>query len=178
MSLYQEQTTKTAAQYAAERRERLKRLGAPPAFNIFTPRPAPTYIPIVPNPEPQPAPRPLYFQDRQYERSWMIAVCGTADVLETNLSVRMIQDAVCDRFGVTYCDLISQRRTAPIVLPRHISMHLCRRFTTRSHPQIGNLHGGRDHTVSMFAYRKIAALLETDPTIAEHVNALREALHV
>lgn len=159
--LYAPQTTPVLAALAAARKERQKRIGAPPPFNIFRPKP-----------------RPAYVQDARYERAWMIAICGGADVLDRNLSVRTIQDAVCDRFGVSYRDLISSRRTASLVLPRHISMHLCRRFTTRSHPDIGRFHGNRDHTVSMFADRKIAALIKTDADIAEHVEAIRGALHV
>ena len=176
--LYAPQTTPVLAALTAARKERQKRIGAPPTFNIFRPKPKPTYVPLVVTPEPPPAPRPAYVQDARYERAWMIAICGGADVLDRNLSVRTIQDAVCDRFGVSYRDLISSRRTASLVLPRHISMHLCRRFTTRSHPDIGRFHGNRDHTVSMFADRKIAALIKTDADIAEHVEAIRGALHV
>lgn len=177
--LYAPQTTPALAAMTAARKEREKRFGAPPRYNIAKPKPAPAPLPPrVPIVEPPKQERPRYTMDRRYERSWMIAICGTADLLDTSLSVRMIQDAVCDRFGVDLSDLVSQRRTAALVLPRHISMHLCKRFTTRSHPQIGRLHGDRDHTVSLFAYRKIAALIETDAAIAEHVNALRDVLHV
>ena len=177
--LYAPQTTPALAAMTAARKEREKRFGAPPRYNIAKPKPAPAPLPpraaIV---EPAKIARPLYRIDRRYERAWMIAICGGADVLDRNLSVRTIQDAVCDRFGVSYRDLISSRRTASLVLPRHISMHLCRRFTTRSHPDIGRFHGNRDHTVSMFADRKIAALIKTDADIAEHVEAIRGALHV
>ncbi len=177
--LYAPQTTPALAAMTAARKEREKRFGAPPRYNIAKPKPAPAPLPpraaIV---EPAKIARPLYRIDRRYERSWMIAICGTAELLDSNLSIRMIQDAVCEHYGISYTDLISARRTAALVLPRHVSMYLCKTHTPRSYPEISRRHGGRDHTVALYACTKIAQAQAADAALAEAIRSIREALHV
>ena len=176
--LYAPQTTPVLAALAAARKERQKRIGAPAPYNITRPKPKPTYAPTVVAPETPPAPRPLYRPDRRYERSWMIAICGTDALMDASIPVRTIQEAVSDHYGVTVMDIVSARRLAKIVRPRHVSMYLCNKLTARSYPQIGMMHGGRDHTVAMFAVKKIKALLERDPELVASVKTIMETLHV
>lgn len=176
MSMQEEWIVKSPSDRAAETRARRARLGAPPAFNMFRPKPE-----IAPLPKPEPAPKPprsLYRPDRRYERSWMIAICGTDALLDVSIPVRTIQEAVSDHYGVTVMDIVSARRLAKIVRPRHVSMYLCNKLTARSYPQIGMMHGGRDHTVAMFAVKKIKALLERDPELVASVKTIMETLHV
>lgn len=177
MSMQEEWVVKSPSDRAAETRARRARLGAPPAFNVYVPRKPKPILPPKTEPTPKP-PRSLYRPDRRYERSWMIAICGTAELLDSNLSIRMIQDAVCEHYGISYTDLISARRTAALVLPRHVSMYLCKTHTPRSYPEISRRHGGRDHTVALYACTKIAQAQAADAALAEAIRSIREALHV
>lgn len=177
--LYAPQTTPVLAALAAARKERQKRIGTPAPYNIVRPKPAPAPLPpraaIV---EPAKIARPLYRIDRRYERAWMIAICGTDALMDASIPIRAIQEAVSDHYGVTVMDIVSARRLAKIVRPRHVSMYLCNKLTARSYPQIGMMHGGRDHTVAMFAVKKIKALLERDPELVASVKTIMETLHV
>lgn len=62
---------------------------------------------------------------------------------------------VCRRFpGVTRSDILSERRTKDIVLPRQIAIFLARTITLKSMPAIGRAFK-RDHTTILYGYRKI-----------------------
>lgn len=71
-----------------------------------------------------------------------------------------IQRRVVALSRVPMIDLCSNRRTANIVLPRQIAMWFCKRFTTRSLPEIGRRFGGRDHTTVLHAVRKVEAIYQ------------------
>ncbi len=86
--------------------------------------------------------------------------------------VRKIQVLVCVYFGVAVDDVLSERRTANVVLPRQIAMYLTKALTLRSLPEIGRRFGGRDHTTVLHAVRKIEALRQSDERIAAYITAL------
>jgi hypothetical protein len=74
-------------------------------------------------------------------------------------SVFEIQIAVCRAFNVSRGDLLSDRKNAPIVLPRQIAMALSRRLTLQSLPRIGRQFGGRDHTTILHAVQKMQPIM-------------------
>ena len=65
---------------------------------------------------------------------------------------------VAEKFSVTVIDMLSARRTANIVIPRHYAMWRCRKETYMSLPAIGRLFR-RDHTVALYACEKIEKLI-------------------
>ena len=65
---------------------------------------------------------------------------------------------VAEKFQVSLIDLLSARRTANIVIPRHYAMWRCRKETFMSLPAIGRLFR-RDHTVAFYAVEKIEKLI-------------------
>lgn len=75
------------------------------------------------------------------------------------ITIKGIIDVTAKFFGVRTIDLISQRRTANLVLPRHIAMFLAKKLTPYSLPIIGRRFGGRDHTTVMHAVSKIATMM-------------------
>ena len=104
------------------------------------------------------------------------APIGPMMVVE-NITIRKIQDAVCAFYGVKRLDMVSQRRTAKVVRPRHIAVYLAREMTVRTLPEIGRAFGGRDHTTIMHAVAKITALIESfDAATIEAITATRAAL--
>jgi|SRR6185312_4203052 len=107
-------------------------------------------------------------------RDWIFVASG-GDATVPN-ATKSIQLAVCREFKINRNGLLSIRRTADLILPRHISMWLCKHFTHRSLPEIGRLHGGRDHTTVLYAVRKIDDLLAQNDQLAARIQNLRAQL--
>jgi hypothetical protein len=87
-----------------------------------------------------------------------------------------IQNAVARHYGTTRMELISGRRTAAVIRPRHVAMYLAKTLTSRSFPHIGRRFGNRDHTTIMHAAHKIGELIKTVPELAADVAAICRAL--
>lgn len=128
---------------------------------LYAVRPEPE--PVV---EPEPAPAPVV-PVRDPVRDWINLASPTAT--KPGATSRIIA-LVSDAFSVTRLDLISERRTAKVVLPRQVCFYLMRHCTTLSFPEIGRRMGGRDHTTALHGARKIAGLLETQPHLRVLVN--------
>jgi chromosomal replication initiator protein len=75
-------------------------------------------------------------------------------------------------FGLSSEDLIGTSRSRVVVTARHIAMFLCRELTDMSLPKIGQVFGGRDHTVVINADRKIRSLMAERRTIYTQVTEL------
>jgi hypothetical protein len=77
---------------------------------------------------------------------------------------------------VSIKDILSSRRQADIIRPRHVAMYLAKMLTPRSMAEIGSRFGGRDHTTIMHAVKKIEAQCETDDELFAAVDRLRRRL--
>lgn len=151
-----------AQQLHAERKARLIRLGADPKSR-FVERPAPVE-PTAPI-EVEPAPkRPTSMQ------KWLDKFEPLPE--PTYPTIQRIKQCVCDHFKVSIVDMDSARRTADIVMPRHIGIYLARKLTPRSFPDITRKFGRRDHTTGIFAAQKIERLLKTDANLAATIEAI------
>lgn len=87
-----------------------------------------------------------------------------------------IQTMVCAVYGLTLNQLLADRRTKDIVLPRQIAIYLCKELTAHSLPQIGRKFGGKDHTTILHAVRRIRSQIESDSKLADIVSSLRADL--
>lgn len=90
--------------------------------------------------------------------------------------IREIITEVCRRYSIEKTALLSPSRKAPIVLPRQISMYLCRTVALRSFHEIGRRHGDRDHTTAHQAVGKITKLVETYPHLAAEIADIKKSL--
>jgi len=88
------------------------------------------------------------------------------------VSIKSIQEAVCDRFGLSSAELCGDKRSQNIVYPRQVAMYLSRELTDSSLPKIGKEFGGRDHTTVIHATSKIARLIREDPSVYTLVQEL------
>jgi hypothetical protein len=86
--------------------------------------------------------------------------------------IRHIQLAVAKHYKVKLSDMVSGRRTADLILPRHVAIYLAKELTAKSLPQIGIKFGHRDHTTILFAVRKIAKLVKVFPELAFAIDAI------
>jgi chromosomal replication initiator protein len=88
------------------------------------------------------------------------------------VTIKGIQEAVSERFGLSIGELCSERRSQNIVFPRQVAMYLSRELTDSSLPKIGKEFGGRDHTTVIHATSKIAHKIREDRTVYNLVQEL------
>ena len=88
------------------------------------------------------------------------------------VSIKAIQEAVSERFGLSLAELCGDKRSQNIVYPRQVAMYLSRELTDSSLPKIGKEFGGRDHTTVIHATSKIARLIREDPSVYNLVQEL------
>src|SRR5512143_2552557 len=74
--------------------------------------------------------------------------------------IEQIIDRVCAVFRCNKQDVVSERRTHDIMIPRHVCMALAKRLTRNSLPQIGLKIGRRDHTTILSAVRKMKPIID------------------
>lgn len=115
---------------------------------------------------------------REAKRAEMAKV-AEEEVAETDghvPSVLEIKRAVCSHFCVSHMDMMSRRRSAEIVTPRHIAMFLAKQMTLQSLPQIARAFG-RDHTTVLHGVRHIGDRIAAgDERVSAHVAAVRVML--
>jgi len=87
-----------------------------------------------------------------------------------------IKDVTARAYGVTKAELESACRKRQYALPRQYAMYLSRQLTKCSYPQIGRMFGDRDHTTVLFAYRKIAAMVASNETMADELRQLEQRI--
>lgn len=151
-----ELTQATPSQLAAHlrHRERMERMSpvreaVPPVIAL---------PPVEPEPTPPDAVRIPWFDDK--------------------IGIERIKSAVASHFNVTRIDLVSERRTVSVVLPRQIAMYLAKTMTGRSLPEIGRRFGGRDHTTVLHSVRKVDALEKRDPAVAAALVTIKASMGI
>lgn len=77
---------------------------------------------------------------------------------ERAVSFDLIVTVVSEHFGVTPGDVLGDKRQQKIVLARQIAMFLCRELMGSSFPALGRLFGGKDHSTTMYAVKKIVQI--------------------
>lgn len=91
-------------------------------------------------------------------------------------TVARIKEIVAAHYEVGVLDLESQTRDYKHLIPRHVAMYLCRKFTTRSFPFIGRHFGGRDHTTALSAFRRVGDNRTIDDELNADLVTLEKAL--
>lgn len=93
------------------------------------------------------------------------------------LTIEEIKTTVCEYFQITVQDIESESRLTDIVLARHISMYLCRKYLRNpSFKRIGKAHGGRDHATALYAFYKIRDWYDLKDNRTFNVNNIIELL--
>jgi chromosomal replication initiation ATPase DnaA len=115
-------------------------------------------------------------QKENHRPVWFSVISATKVCRSGAPTIRTIQRTTCDVFGVKLSDLLSARRHAPIVRPRLVSMYLARELTGLSLARIGHATGGRDHSCTIHACRKIGLLIKSDYELTRAIELIRERL--
>jgi chromosomal replication initiator protein len=90
--------------------------------------------------------------------------------------IDVIQEAVARHFSITLDELVGEKRTKRVVMPRQVAMYLSRELTDASLPTIGRAFGGRDHTTVIYAVQKVAKQMADGGDLYEAVQALTNSL--
>ena len=80
------------------------------------------------------------------------------------ITPELIIQTVAEHYGITMADISGNKRNNEIVIPRQISMYLCRKMTDASLKNIGALLGKRDHTTIINGQKKIEEELKSNNT--------------
>jgi chromosomal replication initiator protein len=87
-----------------------------------------------------------------------------------------IQEATCERLGVSPEALRSPERTARVAWARQVAMYLSRELTDATLPAIGRAFGGRNHTTVLHACRRASERIANDAEAYELVRGLTARL--
>lgn len=85
--------------------------------------------------------------------------CANVERVKWNIDKHIIR-IVAHLWDVGVRDIISERRTKDVIIPRHVAMYFCKKLTPHSLPRIGKSFGGRDHTTVLSAVRKIQRIID------------------
>lgn len=91
------------------------------------------------------------------------------------IKISALVKIVCQYYRVREVELLSDRRTGGITLPRHIVCYLANQYLLYSLPHIGRqLH--RDHTTVLHGRRRIAYLITRDEKLAAEIKDLEQII--
>lgn len=95
---------------------------------------------------------------------------------QTHLRLKIIKQVICAEFNISQLGLITRRRTAEFVMPRHMFSYLASRLTKASLPHLAKSLGGQDHTTIMHAIRRMRNRVEKDRLIGDQAKRLEMIL--
>lgn len=95
-------------------------------------------------------------------------------VPDNNIKItpEIIINAVANEYDISYNDIISTKRNAEIVLPRHIAMYICRRLLEYSLDNVAKVFGKKDHTTIMHGSKKIDDEIKKNPELKEKIDLI------
>ena len=92
-----------------------------------------------------------------------------------DISAELIQRTVANHFGITLTDIIGKSRSRNVANPRMIAMYLCRKLTSLSSNEIGDVFG-RTHANVLHAAKTVADRCADDEGIRRAVAQLEHLL--
>jgi hypothetical protein len=144
---------------------------------LITQRPERSYgAPALEPESPPKAPLIILRADFYYSNMWFYDLVKFVPILPEKVSFDLILRMVARHYHVSKMDIVSSRRTADIVRPRHVSMYLAKALTARSFPDIGRRFGKRDHTTVLHGFRKIERLMLTDEKLAAEITEIKRMI--
>ena len=147
--------------------EEMRRCYLDAKSKLWGPRPKPIrFVPPPPSIPKNDLPVHAPVRKRVVERP------NDSDKFETEIA--RIQRYVCTYYDISRADLLSARRDAKVIKPRHVAAYLCKTLTLKSLPDIGRRFGGRDHTTILNSVKKITVKLATDEDLAKDIKTITE----
>ena len=91
-------------------------------------------------------------------------------------SVRRIQEATAQEFGLAPEELLARDRTPRVAFARQVAMYLARELTDEGLPALGREFGGRNHTTVLHAWKRVTELVDKPGEKRETVAGIRRRL--
>jgi len=101
--------------------------------------------------------------------SW---VKGFAAAHNGEVSFDKVRKIVCEEFNIQDIELNSKTRARSVARPRQIAMYLCKKFTTKSFPEIGRSFGGRDHATVIHSVKSVEKLKSENSELSAIITDL------
>ena len=95
-----------------------------------------------------------------------------------SLTPKTVVERTAQHFDISLKDITGPKRDKDIVLPRQVAMYLLRNELHLSYPKIARELGRTDHTTALHSIDKIEQLVGSDYVIRQHLEDIRELLHV
>ncbi len=83
---------------------------------------------------------------------------------------------VCEQFGISQREIIGDRRTNRIALPRQIAMYILRKDLNLPLVEVANILKRKDHTTVLHAVDKIEDLIDNDVYLKDKISSIRSSL--
>ena len=93
------------------------------------------------------------------------------------ITPQLIIDTVAEHFNISPADIISNKRSNNIAVPRQIAMYLCRKIVDTPYKEIGEYMGKRDHSTVIHGVNKIEDELKTSETLHNTVEIIIKKLN-
>lgn len=90
------------------------------------------------------------------------------------LTIERIQDIVCEHFTIQRDELLSERRSNALTLPRQIGMYLSRTLVGAPSTEVARRFNRKDHSTILYAERKIDARMREDQVVHDLVVQITE----
>ncbi len=92
------------------------------------------------------------------------------------ITIDRIQRVVATHFNIKVADLKSKKRARGIARPRQMAMYLSKELSTKSLMDIGEHHGGRDHTTVIHACKQVELFLQEKGDFYEDYHIVKRTL--
>lgn len=108
------------------------------------------------------------------------AVKALKDIIQaepTPVSSDLIIDVVARYYHVSSGEILSNKRSKDVTVPRQVAMYLCRYVMNMTFPRIGKVFGGRDHSTVMHACNKVSADINSrDSSLSNDIEEIKKRL--
>jgi chromosomal replication initiator protein len=114
----------------------------------------------------------------EYERGYMDGIRdrqAPAPVKHLVTKVKIIQDVVCEFYGLTLEAIKQKSRKAEIAHPRQVLSYFLMMNTAMTFQSIGRIFG-KDHTTVIYAKRRIEDLTFSDPMVKDEVETIKKRI--
>lgn len=110
-----------------------------------------------------------------------VATAALKDIIQPKpsrqLSAQMIMEVVSRYYNVSVGEILSNRRSQDVTLPRQVAMYMCRFVLNMTFPKIGEAFSGKDHTTVIHACNKVSADLNSvTSSLSRDVEEIKKRL--
>ncbi len=96
--------------------------------------------------------------------------------VQNEITPQLIIETVAEHYRMPVEHIISKKRNANIVKPRHVAMYLCRELTETPLNLIGSSFGKKDHSTVIYACDKIETELQADMQLVSVIEVIKKKI--